>query len=290
MKNKYTIPLLLVTFANSLLFGLKFYIGLRTNSLCIYTDSLNNLLDALSALLSLVGTCFLLKQATKKHPYGFGRLEYLLEFCMALLVTITAALFAYHALIRLSMPTPVWFYTKYAWILGGTCAVKFCLGIYLYTRYKKTSAVLFKALYLDSFLDVAVTAVALTSFTLSNAIGVAIDGFLGLVISIFIAISGIRLLFSSGSLLLGEADTEKEKLIRQCVKDCCPEAEIRALTVISYGSQRAAATLRLAVPPTIQKAQVETKILEWFSTNQTIQLNISWEDTVWNNKNNNQKK
>lgn len=247
MKKRLSPLLIFAGTVNFILFFIKFYIGIRTNSLCIYTDSINNLMDTLSLILALIGVAFINKPATDKFKYGFGKAEDLTAFIMSILMTAAGLSFAYNSLGRLMTPVPVWYFTKYALIIGGTCLVKLTLGIVFALRYKKEKSAVLKTVMLDSFLDCGITAVTIVSFTLSNTLGFGFDAILGLAISIIITVSGIRLIISSASGLLGRNDKETEKKILDIVNEICKDKpySVKNIEIHTYGKEKIFATIYL---------------------------------------------
>ena len=279
MNRKYSLPLLLAAFTNLILFLIKLYIGIRTNSLCIYSDSINNLFDTISLVIAFLGTLFLTKAATQRHPFGFGRIEYILEFVMSVMITITGLSFAYSSLLRLTMPTPVWFYDKYAYIVAGTCLVKLCLGLFFQWKQKKEKSDVFKTVMLDSYLDTTVTLVALLSFTLTNKVGVVVDGYLGLFISLLISASGIRLICSSVSRLLGQSNEKLEYEIQKELFAFAPEVQIRFIYIYDYGIERKHILLSLNTMQKANQIALQHKIKAELSKKFSATINIEWEDT-----------
>lgn len=247
MKKRLSPLLIFAGTVNFILFFTKFYIGIRTNSQCIYTDGVNNLMDTLSLCLALIGVAFINKPATDKFKYGFGKAEDLTTFVMSILMTAAGLSFAYSSLGRLMSPVPVWYFTKYALIIGGTCLVKLILGMVFYIRYKKDKSAVLKTVMLDSFLDCGITAVTIVSFTLSNAMGYGFDALLGLVISIIITISGIRLVIFSASTLLGKNNEEIETKILEVINEICKDTSfiVKNIEIHTYGNEKIFATIYL---------------------------------------------
>lgn len=247
MKKRISPLLIFAGLINFILFFVKFYIGIRTNSQCIYTDSINNLTDVLSLGLALTGIAFINKPETKKFKHGFGRAEDLTAFIMSILMTGAGLGFAYSSLCRLMSPVPVWYFTKYAIIIGSTCFVKLALGFIFFARYKKERSAVLKTVMLDSFLDCGITAVTLVSFTLSNTLGYAFDSVLGLVISILIAVSGIKLIISSASGLLGKNNEETEKNIFSVLEEIRKDTafNVEKVEIHTYGNEKIFATVYL---------------------------------------------
>lgn len=245
MKKRLSPLLIFAGTVNFILFFIKFYIGIRTNSLCIYTDSINNLMDTVSLCLALIGVTFINKPATEKFKFGFGRAEDLTAFIMSLLMTSAGLAFAYSSLGRLMTPVPVWYFTKYAIIIGATCLVKLTLGIVFTLRYRKEKSSVLKTVMLDSFLDCGITIATIVSFTLSNTLGFGFDAILGLVISIIIAVSGIRLILSSTSELLGKHDKDLESEILDTINKICKDTpfSVKSIDIHTYGKEKVFATI-----------------------------------------------
>lgn len=245
MKKRLSPLLIFAGTINFILFFIKFYIGIHTNSQCIYTDSINNLMDTLSLCLALIGVAFINKPETDKFRFGFGKAEDLTTFVMSILMTAAGLGFAYSSLGRLMTPVPVWYFTKYALIIGGTCLVKLTLGIIFALRYKKEKSAVLKTVMFDSFLDCGITAVTIVSFTLSNTLGYGFDALLGLAISIIITVSGIRLIIFSASNLLGRYDTEIEKQILDTVNEICKDTphSVKRVEIHNYGKEKIFATI-----------------------------------------------
>lgn len=247
MKKKLSPVLIFAGVVNFFLFFIKFYIGIRTNSQCIYTDSINNLMDTLSLILALIGISFINKPATPRFKHGLGRMEDLTTFIMSLIMTTAGLGFAYSSLGRLMTPVPVWYFTKYAVIIGATCLVKLVLGIIFTYKCKKENSVVLKTVMLDSFLDCGITAVTLISFTLSNSVGFVLDGVFGLIISIIIAIAGIRLIISSVAELIGQHHEEYEKKILEIIADTDENIVVNDLAIHTYGKEKVYVTLNLSI-------------------------------------------
>lgn len=240
MKKKLSPVLIFAGIVNFFLFFIKFYIGIRTNSQCIYTDSINNLMDTLSLCLALIGISFINKPATSRFRYGFGRMEDITSFVMSLIMTAAGLGFAYSSLGRMMTPVPVWYFTKYSVIIGATCLVKLILGIIFTLKYKKQKSAVLKTVMLDSFLDCGITAVTLISFTVSNSAGFVLDAILELAISIIIAVAGIRLIISSLAEIIGQHSEEIYGNTEKIIEEVCENTtySVKEILVHSYGKNR----------------------------------------------------
>lgn len=278
MKKRLSPVLIVAGIVNLILFFIKYYIGVHTNSLCIYTDSINNLMDTLSLCLALVGISFINKPATDRFKFGFGRMESITTFIMSLIMTVAGCSFAYNSLSRLMTPVPVWYFSKYAVIIGLTCLVKLLLGVVFNFRYKKTKSSVLKTVMLDSYLDCAITLMTLISFTLSNSIGFAFDAVLGLIISLIIAILGIRLIISSISELIGQRNEIIEEKVTLLVTEINENIVINDITVHSYGNEKIYVTLNLSLTDKkFNLLSVQNTIKNQLKTELNCNSTIEWE-------------
>lgn len=245
MKRRITPILIFVLSVNFIMFLIKLYIGIRTNCLSIYTDSINNLADSLSAIIGVCGVALLKLQPTEKHPFGFGRIEHITGFVMAIFMTCAGLAFAYNSLERLLVPTPIFYFTKYLMILAVTCVVKIILGVICGAAYKKDNSPILKAVALDSFLDSGITAIAIISFVVASKTPFMIDSVSGLAISIIIVVSGIKLIIASISFLIGNNDDELQEKVEKTIFKINNTIEISKLLIHNYGNDCCVAQIHL---------------------------------------------
>ena len=235
-------------------------------------------MDTLSLCLALVGISFINKPATDRFKFGFGRMEDITTFIMSLIMTVAGCSFAYNSLTRLMTPTPVWYFTKYAIIIAITCLVKLLLGVIFTFRYRKSRSSVLKTVMLDSYLDCAITLMTLVSFTLSNTIGFALDSVLGLVISIIIAILGIRLIISSISNLIGQKNEHAHEKISLLIKEINADIVINDITVHSYGDENIYVTLNLSLTDNeTEISSVQNIIKNQLKTEFNCSSTVEWE-------------
>ncbi len=245
MRNRLVLPPAIAISVNFILFFVKFYIGLRTNCLCIYTDSVNNFTDTAAGLLALLGVYLVTRPATRKYPYGKGRAEYAASFLIAVFMVGAGLIFAYNSVERFFAPTPIWFFARYAVIIGITCIIKLIMGFTFSKFYKKDKSPVTKALMLDSFTDCGITLVSLISFTLSNYTKFIIDAYLGLLISIVIAVFGVKLAVSSFGNLIGANDEALTEKAENIIKNIDCETKITSIVIHNYGVGKNIASITL---------------------------------------------
>lgn len=222
---------------NLALFFTKLYIGLSVNSVAIYADALNSLLDCGVFLASIAVYAFLSPKKSD-YPFGSGKAEELLEFIISLVILITGAGFAYASFERILYPMPVWYSSVYAAIIAGTAAAKLLLVLFFKAYSQKTSSPVIKGFAADSLLDFFITLCTLLSFTLSERLSFSADGFAGIIISIILIIQGIKSTASAGRRLTGKRDTALCEKVRAILKSEEKVTEIFELECHSYGETK----------------------------------------------------
>ena len=200
------------------LFFVKLYIGLSTNSISVYADSLNNALDSAGCFAALAGIALLAKKKSPAYPYGFGRAQNITDFLISLGVILTGFYFGYISLERLMYPVPVWFSVKYAVILAVTAGVKILLGLFFRFGASHTESSTLKAMSYDSFLDFFITLSTIISMTLSEKAGYSIDGVTGILIAVILTVQGIKLLKDVCSVVLGKKDEQKCSAVAEIIE------------------------------------------------------------------------
>lgn len=183
---------------NFLLFLLKLYVGISTNSLSVYCDSINNLGDTFSCLIGLLGFYLVVRLDEKRGR----RAQSLASFVIGAVVTVTGAYFAYSGLERLMYPIPVSYSVNYAILILLTVFVKLSMGIFYLHVNKKSQSPVIKALSLDSFMDTFITLTAFLGFTLVEKINFAVDGIVAVIMGITVAVTALKTVISQTKYLI----------------------------------------------------------------------------------------
>lgn len=190
---------------NILLCAAKGLIGFLAGSVSIIADALNNLSDAASNVISLLGFKLASKPADPEHPYGHGRYEYLSGLAVAVIIVVIGVELIQSSLDKVLNPTPTEFNTVVAVILILSILVKFWMAVFNRTIGKRISSTTLEATAVDSRNDVIATAVVLVCAIISSQTGIDLDGWVGIAVGIFIVYSGIQLMRETVSPLLGKA-------------------------------------------------------------------------------------
>lgn len=185
---------------NFVLFLIKLYIGISSNSLSIYCDAVNNLGDTLSCTIVLIGFIFVLKLDEKRGK----RTQALAGFVISLILVVTGVYFAYNGLERCLYPVKVSFSKAYAVLIAVTIFVKLIMGIVYINVNKKMPSPVFRTLILDSFLDCTVTAVTLIGLTLTVKINFTIDGIVSVLIGSLVAVGAVKEVIRQSKSLINE--------------------------------------------------------------------------------------
>jgi len=221
---------------NILLFGAKLAVGLITGSVSVTADAMNNLSDAVSSVVTLIGFRLAEKPADADHPYGHARYEYLSGLAVAALIVVIGVELGKSSVEKIIAPTPVEFSLPLAAVLAVAVALK--LGLYFFNRHlgKKISSTALLATAADSRNDAISTTAVLLAAVLEMQFGWQLDGLMGLAVAVFILYSGVTLAKDTISPLLGEtASPELRQLIVNVVSGDEKVLGYHDLMVHDYG-------------------------------------------------------
>lgn len=194
---------------NLILAGAKYAAGVISGSISITADAINNLSDAGSSIVSFFGVKISAKPADKDHPYGHGRVEYISAFIVAFFVLFMGIELFKDSVGKIINPEPVKFSFLSLAILVFSIIAKLWLGIFNRTLGKKINSAPMMAVMKDSFSDCLATGVAAVSIIVSAFSDINIDGYLGIVVAIFIFIAGFGILKETLGNILGRAPEEE---------------------------------------------------------------------------------
>jgi cation diffusion facilitator family transporter len=237
---------------NVLLVIAKAIVGFIAGSISIILDALNNLTDALSSLITLIGTKLSNKKPDKKHPYGYGRIEYITSILIAALVLFAGGSALYESIqnIIASIKKTAEVNYTYVTIIVVSIAVvgKVLLGLYFLHQAKKTESANLKASGKDALMDSLLSLATLVAVLVAMFAHVAIEGYLGVVISVFILKTGIEILLDAFGEIIGKRpDHDYIKMIKSEVK-AYPEVKgAYDLIINNYGPDRVIASIHIEV-------------------------------------------
>lgn len=231
---------------NALLFAIKALAGVLSGSLSITADAFNNLSDASSSIVSLLGFKLADKPADAEHPYGHGRYEYLSALMVAVMIIVIGVELLKSSVEKILHPTPVSFSLLTLAILVVSICGKLWLCAFNRTVGGKIGSSALIAAAHDSRNDVIATAAVLLSVVIARLTGLALDGFMGAGVAVFILVSGFNLVRDTIDPMLGSMpDQEEVEHIRDTIMRYPGVLGIHDLMVHDYGPGRQFASVHV---------------------------------------------
>lgn len=236
-------------FCNVLLCIGKFLAGVVSGSVSVTADAVNNLSDASSGVISLIGFKLSEKSADAEHPYGHGRYEYLAGFIVAALILVIGAELLRDSIIRIITPAEVEFGIVPLAVLSVSILVKLWMMFFNRKIGKIISSETLSAAAADSRNDVISTSAVLAALVISHFCSVELDGIIGAVVAVFILYSGIGLVRDALDPLLGKAPSaELVEKIREKILSYDGILGTHDLMIHDYGPGRQFASVHVEVP------------------------------------------
>ena len=234
---------------NLLLFTVKLLTGLLVNSISVMADAFNNLSDAASSIISIVGVKMAEKPADEEHPFGHGRIEYISAFIVAFLVIEVGFSLFKTSFGKIRNPEPMVFQWLSVGILVLSVGVKLWMGIFNRKLGKRIDSKVMMATAADSLGDVAATTATIVSMLIFGIFNVNVDGIVGLAVSVVVMIAGVNIAKDTLAPLIGEAiDPEVYQEITQFVESYDGIVGSHDLIVHNYGPGRSMASIHAEVP------------------------------------------
>ncbi len=247
--------------ANIILFAGKLIVGLLSSSISIMADAFNNISDAGSAVVSLIGFKMSSKPADREHPFGHGRFEYISGFIISIMIIMAGIEIGKTSFEKIINPQNPVFEISAVIILVVSMFVKFWLFLFNNKISRIIDSQTIAATAKDSFNDVGASGIVLIGVFLSTAFNINIDGFLGLILAILIFITGISSAKSMIDQLVGKAPS-KEYI--DSIKDYVLEYDIvrgvHDVIVHNYGVGRSVISLHAEVPCDIDILKIHDEI------------------------------
>ena len=237
---------------NVLLFIIKFSVGVIVSSIAVMADAFNNLSDAASSLITILGFKLSSKPADREHPFGHGRIEYLSALIVAFMVMLVGVQFIKSSFERIVNPTPVVFDLVPFVLLFVSIFLK--LGLSRFNKFvgNKIDSSALKAASVDALGDVFTSTCVVISFVVANFTTFPVDGYIGMAVALFIVYSGFSLVKDTISPLLGEApDPELVSSIKEMVLSYDNILGTHDLIIHNYGPGKCMASIHAEIPSDI---------------------------------------
>ena len=244
--------------ANIMLVIFKAAVGLLSHSIAIILDAVNNLSDALSSVITIVGAKLANKLPDKKHPLGYGRIEYLSAMIVSAIVLYAGITSLVESVKKIIHPEEA----DYGWvtlvILAAAIVVKLVLGRYVKAQGKKVNSGSLIASGSDALFDAILSASVLACAILYLTTGLALEAYVGVVISAMIIKSGIEMMVDTLNDILGQrADAEMTQKIREILNSAPEVRGAFDLVLNNYGPNRNYGSAHIELPDTMTVEQVD---------------------------------
>ena len=244
--------------ANVCLAGFKAVIGLVTNSIAIVLEAVNNISDAGSSLITIVGTKLAGKAPDKKHPFGYGRIEYLSAMVISLIVLYAGITSFTESARKILHPDTPEYTVPALVIVAAGVLVKVLLGRFVKSTGEKVNSDSLVNSGEDATLDSVISASTLAAAAIYLWKGISLEDWLGAVISVIIIKSGIGMLRETLSKVLGErADADLSKEIKQTVRSFPGVGGAYDLILHNYGPDAYNGSIHIEVPDTLSAGELD---------------------------------
>ncbi|MGN8730040.1 cation diffusion facilitator family transporter [Hornefia butyriciproducens] len=244
--------------ANVFLAAFKAAAGIMSNSIAILLDAVNNLSDALSSVITIVGTKLASKAPDKKHPLGYGRIEYLSAMIVSAIVLYAGITSAVESVRKIIHPVKAEYTMVSLIIIVVAVLVKLILGSYVKKKGKDAKSGALTASGADAQFDAVLSLSVLLSALLYIATGVSLEAWVGAVISAVIIKAGVEMMIDTLNDILGKrADPETTVRIKRLLSE---EPEVRGaydLFLNNYGPDKNYGSVHLELPDTMTVEEVD---------------------------------
>ena len=245
--------------ANVLLAAFKAAVGLLSNSIAIVLDAVNNLSDAASSVITIVGTKLAGKQPDRKHPYGYGRVEYLTNIVIAVIVLWAGITSLQESITRIINPEEASYDTITLVIVAVAVVAKIALGLFTKRRGVVLNSGSLIASGTDALMDSIVSAATLVAAFVFIFTGISLEAWLGAIISAVIIKAGIDMLREVISRLIGERiDEETSHAVKQAVVGVPGVIGAYDLILDDFGPDRYWGSVHVEVPENMDAIQIDS--------------------------------
>ena len=244
--------------ANVLLAGFKALVGIVSHSIAVLLDAVNNLSDALSSIITIVGTKLSGRLPDKKHPLGYGRIEYLSAMVVSGIVLYAGITSAVESVKKIIHPEQPDYSVVSLVIIAVAVAVKIVLGRYVKAQGKKVNSGSLVASGSDAMFDAILSASVLACAVLFMLTGLSLEAYVGAVISVFIIKSGLEMMIETLNEILGmRADKATTDRVKALLREEAPVRGAYDLILYNYGPDKDYASVHLELPDTMTVREVD---------------------------------
>ncbi len=233
---------------NVMLVGFKMAVGLLANSIAIILDAVNNLSDALSSLITIIGTKLASKAPDKKHPFGHGRIEYITSIIISVIVLLAGFTSIKESIEKIINPEATNYSIYSIIVISAAIITKFIIGKYVKGVGVKLNSQSLIASGSDAFFDAVLSFATLVGAVINMIWGLQLEGILGVAISVIIIKAGVEMLGESLSSIIGRrADSETTDKIKELIGAYDEVNGVYDLTLHNYGPTKIIGTVHVEV-------------------------------------------
>ena len=244
--------------ANVFLAAFKAMIGILSHSIAVLLDAVNNLSDALSSIITIVGTKLAGRLPDKKHPLGYGRIEYLSAMIVSGIVLYAGITSAVESVKKIFQPEKPDYSVVSLVIIAVAVVVKIFLGRYVKSQGRKVNSGSLVASGSDAMFDAILSSSVLASAVIFMLSGVSLEAYVGVVISAFIIKSGIEMMIETLNEILGKrADKETTDQIKALLNEEPAVQGAYDLLIHNYGPDKNLASVHIELPDTMTVREVD---------------------------------
>lgn len=244
--------------ANVLLAAFKAAVGLVSSSIAIVLDAVNNLSDAASSLITIIGTKLAAKGPDRAHPFGYGRIEYLTTVVIGVLILWAGATSLVESVRRIVSPEQPSYTVVSLAIVAVAVLVKILLGRYVTSKGKQLASDSLAASGTDALMDAALSASTLVAALITVFAHVSIEAWVGAIISAFIIKAGFDVLREAIGKMLGQrVDAEQAREVKRVVRSVPGVLGAYDLVLNDYGPERLSGSVHVEVADTMTAPQID---------------------------------
>ena len=242
---------------NVMLTAFKAAVGLISGSISIVLDALNNLTDAVSSIVTIIGVRLAKKKPDEKHPFGHGRVEYFSAIIVAGIVIFSGVTALVESVKKIITPETPDFSAAAIIIVAAAVVVKILLGRYVTAQGKKYQSEALVASGSDASFDAVLSASTLAGMAIIKIFGLNLDGWIGAVLAIFIIKAGWEMLSESVSSVIGNRpDSEVSKAIRATIREFNGVIGAYDLILHDYGPEYAIGSVHIEISSDMTADQI----------------------------------
>lgn len=243
---------------NLLLVAFKAFVGLMSNSIAVILDAVNNLSDAASSVVTIIGARLGAKEPDRKHPFGYGRIEYISSLIVAGLVLYAGITSVVESVRKIIHPVTADYNRVSIIIISVAIVVKLILGMYVKKQGEKANSGALAASGSDALFDAVLSASVLASAVIFLIWGISLEAYVGVVIAVFIIKAGIEMMIDTLNDIIGKR--EDAGITLELKRIICEEENVLGaydVTLFNYGPDRNYGSVHIELPDHLNVDEVD---------------------------------